>query len=242
MPSACCRWLAASLALLLTGCALAPMEPPPEPVGSAPSPRVYEHVWESLPRLGGETRGYGRYTYVIQGDSGADGRAAARFSALAAAIQSSTATFSELGGSMNPIELNVFLIPAAPGRPEAAAAMSRGLRTLLSASSGNPFRDVGPYLISVREPLMRKATGLLYADLSRIQEPAFSTLLNAYKQRVESTAIGNGVERFQSFRVHLLNTALLTEQSLGFISVAQAEMERVFGSPAPRPAAQPRSP
>lgn len=215
------------------------LAPAPAPVKhqerfyKAMAPNLKEHVWQFLKKEQVVDDGYGLYTYVLTGRNISDTNATGRYSKLVSLIQSSTTSKTDLPSDIDESQLNTFLIPAkgAPGEERADQELSMTLLFKIALGSGKDFSGPGPFLFSIHQPIRsgksNSLVNILYADLSSVHEKAFAELVRAYKERVTGSAI-SGTEKLSSFRISLLNTALIAEDSIGFIKTAEASFRDTF--------------
>jgi len=196
--------------------------------------RPVAHVWSYLYELGGESPGYATYSYVLAGHDDQDSDTATRYLKLVEEIRHSTSGSDELGDTISPERLNLFLIPATKseyGENQTNYVLSKALLTVLAANSGEAFSRPGPYLITLYKPLCSGEEGevadILYIDFTNIHPDAIPEVVRTYKNRVVDEGV-EGIERLKSLRLLLLNMALLTEDSIGFAQKAYAELVAAF--------------
>lgn len=211
----------------------------PPPVMAAPSlPRA--HLWDQLYQEGEEEKGYGMYTYVLLNrPSGIPSKAPAweRYQSLIDAIKQST----PLADNFNDYpkeDFNIFLIPTisdsateeSAGKKLNAILSSRILTGIVIQTEDQDFRqrlnnNPGPFLISSLEPISSRDSGqmdLLYLDLTSTNPAAMPEVVSAYKQRITSDEI-DGIQRFRSIRLALLDLILDTDDHIKIVKTASAK-------------------
>lgn len=169
--------------------------------------------------------GYATYSYVLSGDRNASGN----YEKLIKEIYNHTA--SEAAGGLK--NYNVFLIPAVSDKcgnyinykPDYGASLVI-MDTLRRYVNINKFKDAGPYIITMYEPIRSddsdKIFDVLYLDLTGLNPAAYSDFVDGYKASLEENKI-SGIRRLQSFRLDLLRFALILEDSIGFAKIAHAD-------------------
>lgn len=154
---------------------------------------------------------------------------------LVNSIQSSTNRADSIPASVSKANFNLFVIPAKSisGRatPNPHFELSKLLLTALSTSAPLSFSRPGPYIITLYQPISFGQQGdtadIFYVDLTSIHPAAIPEILHTYKSHVLDERL-NGVQKLQSFRLSLLNAALIAEESIGFAKIAYAELQNAF--------------
>lgn len=211
----------------------------PPPVMAGPSlPR--SHLWDQLYEEGEEEKGYGMYTYVlVNRPSGITSKTPAweRYHSLIDAIKKST----PLADNFNDYpkeDFNLFLIPTISDSATEESAdqklnailSSRILTGIAIQTDDQSFRqrlnnNPGPFLVSSLEPISTRESGqvdLLYLDLTSTNPAAMPEVVSAYKQRITSDEI-DGVQRFHSIRLALLDLILDTDDHIKIVKTASAK-------------------
>ncbi len=202
-------------------------------IGGISLPRA--HVWQYIYSFGDENRGYSSYSYVLVGRDENNQVSSSLYFELIKAIQGSTVSIGILTESVLKENFNLFLIPAISSEDSESHKpnyeLSKLLLTALSTTSPLTFSQPGPYIITLYQPIsFGKPTDeaeVMYTDLTGIHTDVIPELVKAYKSQVLNTKI-SGVDKLQSFRLSLLNLALITEDSIGFAKVAYAELQKAF--------------
>ena len=196
----------------------------------------FSHAWEYLFSYGDEERGYATYSYVLVGRDNTNQQATFLYYELVKAIQGSTISAETLTEDIPKSKLNVFIIPVASGEDDGQEKpdyeLSKLLLASLSISSSLKLSRPGPYIMTLYQPISvasgRTIADVLYVDLTDTHPKALPEIVRTYKENVIEERL-DGVERLESFRLSLLNLALLAEDSIGFAKSAYAEMRNAFG-------------
>lgn len=219
----CCAFALLGLAVLLSGCSM-------ELQGLPKS-----HLWDALYGAGEEPPGYAMYTYVLINQSKADSAAWSRYEKLVESIKRSTTVVANHDPGFNRSLYNLFLIPYKHGGHQHAESLndilSKSILTSIAASvQKQELRELintnpGPFLISAAEPIsnekLNKDIEMLYVDLTRTNVDAMPEVVAAYKKRLTSDSI-EGLERFNSIRLSLLNLILDADDYISIVKVAYA--------------------
>lgn len=88
--------------------------------------------------------------------------------------------------------------------------------------------SAGPFLISTVHPISASSSSeglvnLLYVDLSNTNPAAMGEVVSAYKRRISYNEV-EGVKRFRSTRLALLNVILNVDDSIKLVKVAAADV------------------
>ncbi len=201
--------------------------------GSNLLPRA--HVWQYMYSLGDEGSGYPTYSYVLVGRDENNQVASSLYFELVKAIKGSTSRVGSLPESTPKGEFNLFLIPAINSNNSETHKpnyeLSKLLLTALSTTSAISFSQPGPYIITLYQPIsFGKPTDvaeIMYVDLTGTHIATIPEIVKTYKSQVLNKKI-SGIDKLQSFRLSLLNLALITEDSIGFAKVAYAELQKAF--------------
>lgn len=181
------------------------------------------HMIRCFSKLNEVKNGYATYSYVLSGDRNASGN----YQKLINEIYYHTA-FDAAGGLKN---YNVFLIPGVCNKgvgytnykPDYEASLMI-LDIFKRCANVNKFKDAGPYIITMYEPIRsdssEKIFDMLYLDLTGLNPAAYSDFIDGYKTSLEESKI-SGIGRLRSLRLDLLRFALLLEDSMGFAKIAQ---------------------
>lgn len=220
----CYAFALLGLAVLLSGCATMPME---GKVAHETLPK--SHLWAALYGADEEPAGYAMYTYVLINRSKADLVAWNRYERLVESITSSTSSVDTRPPDFNRSLFNLFLIPQ-----EAESLNDKLAKSILTSIAASvqkqELRELininpGPFLISAAEPIsnenLNKKIDMLYVDLTQTNVDAMPEVVAAYKKRLTSDSI-EGLERFNSIRLSLLNFILDADDYIGIIKVAYA--------------------
>jgi len=184
---------------------------------------------------GDEDHGYATYSYVLVGRDEFNQDAISLYLKLISAIQGSTVEVLSLPNNVRAANFNLFLIPAIGKKgdvsPEPNYELSKLLLTALSASSPENFDSPGPYIITLYRPIsFRKQDDLadiLYIDLTNLHPTAIPEVVSTYKRKILEENI-SGIDKLRSIRLSILNTLLITEDSIGFARAAYAELRSAF--------------
>lgn len=177
----------------------------------APPWQVEAHAWEFFTAAGGESKGYGAYTYVLFGrrtGSQLVPQVKRSYAALLDAIIASTPHLTEVSPDIPHDRLNLFCIPGRTAWEEGLEALDEGvekfpaldnyasglaLSTLSTAGNGavrsreilNVIQDSpGPFLLTTLQPMRQVKSGapMLFVDLSRFPPETYADLITAYKR------------------------------------------------------------
>jgi len=193
------------------------------------------HLWDALYDADEEPPGYAMYTYVLINRSKTDTAAWSRYEKLVVSIMLSTSAVGDHGPDFNKSLYNLFLIPHAPEGSQHAESLndilSKSILTSIAACVQNEkLRELintnpGPFLISAAEPIsyekLKKDIEMLYVDLTRTNLAAMPEVVAEYKKRLTSDSI-EGLERFKSIRLSLLNYILDADDYISIVKVAYA--------------------
>jgi hypothetical protein len=215
---------------IVVSCA-GPGSGPNTPAGAAPA----EHFWQYLYAFAGEEPGFATYSYVLVGRDESNPEAVSRYFRLVKAIQASTNNADEIPAYAPKHIFNLFLIPAKKDAVNPSNQpnfeLSKLLLTALSASSPQSFSRPGPYLITLYRPIgfgkKDEVADLLYVDLTDAHPTAIAEIVHVYKSEVLSEPL-DGIEKLESFRLSLLNLALIAQDSIGFAKSAYADLRDAF--------------
>ena len=130
---------------------------------------------------------------------------------------------------------NLFLIPYEYKKDENAESLncilSKSILTSIAASvQKQELRELintnpGPFLVSSTEPISDKNysadTEMLYYDLTRTNVDAIAEVVAIYKNRLTSDEI-QGIERFKSIKISILNLMLDADDYINIVKVAYA--------------------
>jgi hypothetical protein len=198
---------------------------------------IEAHVWA---RLTDESQvddaGYGMYTYVLLNQDLRQDETSTKYRDLIDAIVASTLSQDETRASEAKSNLNLFLIPFRKDRSDSInTTLSKKILMQFSLNTTDAkLKNViasrpGPFLISVPQPVSLLADTskipMLYVDLSGTNVYAIPEVVTAYKQRLVDKSVGS-VERFQSFRLMLLNTLLIGNDCVQLVKDAYAGWSR----------------
>jgi hypothetical protein len=184
---------------------------------SGPNQGIIDNGYDFLYTKGSEKQGFGLYTYVLLTPMSLE-----REKALLDAIITSTPRVTAFGNDI--ARINVIYIPSAATvasqatSSEVSANYNFDLaRALIATICEMPAKEVvricksglssGPYLFSYASPLskgMQIAPPVLLVDLSGIEEGAFTTFLEAYKEQIKSDDISDG-QKINSLYIKVLN-------------------------------------
>ena len=200
------------------------------PVIVAPM-KTYNHVWQKLSRFDAVKDEYGLYTYVLTNRSASDNIASNRFNKLVYSIENTTSE-ADLQLSKNEKgTLNVFLIPYDKYLASVDQELAKRLLLSLSINSKRDFPGAGPYLFTIHKPIQlgksNELIDILYVDLSNMHEKAFDELIKVYKTSVTDSNF-HGLQKLSSFKISLLNSMLVAEDSIKFIKTAEASFYNAF--------------
>ncbi|MBI4619637.1 MAG: hypothetical protein HY739_05695 [Desulfobacterales bacterium] len=228
-----CAFALLGLAMLLSGCAT--IEPK-----TATKARAVElprsHLWDALYGANKEPSGYAMYTYVLINRSKADMAAWNRYEKLVESIKLSTSAVGNYSPGFNRSLYNLFLIPHKDKGHQPSESLndilSKSILTSIAAASvqKQKLRELintnpGPFLISAAKPIsnekINKNIEILYVDLTRTNLDAMPEVVAAYKKRLSSDSI-EGLERFNSIRLSLLNFILDADDYISIVKVAYA--------------------
>ena len=206
--------------------------PPPCPVFAAP-PR--SHVWQYLYSLNDEPSGYATYSYVLAGRDERNRNASAIYLRLVEAIQSSTSSTSPGLGAAERHVSNLFLIPSRKvgtgGNDAPDYEMSKTLLSMLARKTSMRFTRPGPYIITLYRQISLgrpdELADILYVDMTDVRPGAVAEFVRTYKEQVSSGNIA-GIQQLKSLRLAILNTAIVTEENIGFAKSAYAELQETF--------------
>jgi hypothetical protein len=192
------------------------------------------HLWTNLYKYDEEEDGFATYTYVLVGRDASHKLTQDKYLTLINAITSSISEKEQLPNVALKSKYNLFLIPVIkegiePSRPNEKLSML--LLTALSTFLPGKFDAPGPYLITLAKPIrfghIEEVADILILDLSDKNPGAIREYVRAYKERLIDKRVA-GVEKLQSLRVALLDTALNTEDSLRFARVTFGELQKIF--------------
>ncbi len=193
------------------------------------------HLWDALFDAEKEPTGYAMYTYVLIKQNKANTAAWRRYKKLVKSIMLSTTAVTKHFADFDRSLYNLFLIPhiyIGHQNPENLNdKLSKSILTSIAASVQNPElrklinTNPGPFLISATEPISNKKLNkdieMLYVDLTRTNLDAMPEVVAAYKKRLISDSI-EGLERFNSIKMVLLNLILDGDDYISIIKVACA--------------------
>ena len=193
------------------------------------------HLWDTLYGADEEPPGYAMYTYVLINQSKANSAAWNRYEKLVKSITLSISSVANHGPGFNRSLYNLFLIPHKYGGHQHAESLndilSKSILTSIAASvQKQKLRELintnpGPFLISAAEPIsnekLNKDIEMLYVDLTRTNLDAMPEVVAAYKKRLTSDSI-EGLERFNSIKLSLLNLILDADDYISMVKVAYA--------------------
>jgi hypothetical protein len=189
------------------------------------------HLWAALYGADEEPAGYAMYTYVLINRSKADTAAWRRYEKLVESIKWSTSAVGNHDPGFNRSLYNLFLIPLYQRAESLNDILSKSILTSIAASVQQPeLRELintnpGPFLISATEPIstknLIKDIDMLYVDLTRTNVDAMPEVVAAYKKRLTSDSI-EGLERFNSIRLSLLDFVLDADDYISIVRVAYA--------------------
>ena len=182
---------------------------------------VYNNVWRYT-KKSVINKGFGLYNYVLTSRTEEDKIASARYHKLVAAITSSTSSFDELPEPTNLGQLNLFLIPGSKSIDEKGA---KNLLTAISINSKHDFSGPGPYLFTMSGTIenSQDLVNMLYVDLSNTHEGAFNEMIDVYKKQVIDSKLV-GIKSLKSFKISLLSSALVAEESISIVKAAKADI------------------
>jgi hypothetical protein len=171
----------------------------------------YEFLYPSVP----ERIGYGLYTYVLLTPARAD-----RNKAVIDAIEKYTPNVAAFDDDIS--RVNVIYVPSKSPKEDAAALnateydfdRSRSLIAIICAMPSDKIDRIckgglslGPYMFTYTSPLNKQvklSPPVLFVDLTPIQEGAFATFIDAYKEQIKSKDISDG-QKIQSLYIKILN-------------------------------------
>ena len=199
------------------------------PVIVAPM-EVYTHVWQPLSKFDAVEE-YGLYTYVLTNRSASDKIASNRFNKLVYSIKNATYKADLQLSPTEKLKLNVFLIPYDKYLASVDQELAKRLLLSLSINSKRDFPGAGPYLFTTHKPIQlgksNELIDILYVDLSNMHEKAFDELIEVYKASVTDSNF-HGLQKLSSFKISLLNSMLVAEDSIKFIKTAEAGFYNAF--------------
>jgi hypothetical protein len=170
---------------------------------------------------GAERSGFGLYTYLLLTPSIPD-----RSKAMLDAISTYTASVTAFGNDTS--HINVIYIPTKNSlkggsfkhynKGDTYASydfeLSRSLIATICGSTSQEVKSVcktgltlGPYMFTYVSPLKKNvklSPPMLFVDLSSIQQGAFATLVDAYKEQIKSEDISSG-QKIDSLYIKILN-------------------------------------
>jgi len=203
---------------------------------------LQEHAWELLTNMDSEESGYGMYTYVLFGHrpdlpGTIQTETIERYKKLLEAIAKTTLWAKDLE-EFTKEETHLFYIPAiAKGKeitlPNYNSTLSlryiATLRRMIKKDNPDLANRLtarpGPFLISALKPIGKidtVQTDLLYADLSKTNPAAMGEVVAAYKHRISSKSVSQ-IERFNPFRLSLLNLILNADDNVVLVKAALAD-------------------
>jgi hypothetical protein len=190
--------------------------------------------WQSLYLLNDEKYGYATYSYVLTGRSAINQDEKTRYLKLIDAVTGRSTPDKLIKSSLRGY-YNLFLIPSVKNpntaNDEPDYRLSKQLLDIISIKLSKAFLNQGPYIITLYKPVAEgnpdTIADILYADLTKVHPAAFPEVVRAYQSHVSSKQI-HGIEKLKSFRLDILNLMLITEESIGFVKVAYADLQRYF--------------
>ncbi|MGA1794559.1 MAG: hypothetical protein ACMUIL_01765 [bacterium] len=233
-----------TLMVIASGCATYGRQaglPGEEPVGlpgeePAMMARPRAHLWKPLYKIGEEPSDYAIYTYVLINSDKTDFDAWSRYEKLVEAITSSTLSVEDYSLDFNPSDYNLFLIPCSEKKEGDETeslndSLSQSIMTKIGAEANDEnlrktAMNPGPFLISVIKPIGIRGgeyIDMLYVDLTRTNEAAMTEIVAAYKNRLTDSTI-QGVKRFLSVRLALLNIILDADDYIHLVKVTYADL------------------
>lgn len=191
-------------------------------------------LFDYLDAYGDEEEGYAAYSYVLARSNNPEDEASQKYFELVKAITSSTVAADSLREIINIAKYNLFLIPAKENSGyEPDLALSKSLLLAFAEISPDQFSKPGPYIITIDKPIRFDyefdEVDMLVADLTNLHPEAIPELVREYKSQVINNDI-QGIEKLSSFKISLLNGALLLEENLAFAKVAYSSFKSFFTS------------
>lgn len=193
------------------------------------------HTWDTFSQLGGETKGYAMYTYVLLGHNLTDASLKQRYQVLVDTIIDTS--ISPYGAEYLPKdETNIFYIPTKNGNPPEMENynidLSKIILNKLAIAVGqervNFANHPGPFLVSSIKPLGELANPeeicILYTDLSNMNPDVVKAVTIEYKVRVSDKPATGCVEKFNNTFLNLMS--LLKDFGDAFV-IIKAEAKEI---------------
>lgn len=230
----CCAFALLVLSVILSGCTSIPAYINIQDTDQLRKASRRSSLWDKLYSANGEPHGYAMYTYVLINRNKADSAAWDRYVKLVESIELSTSAVDDFGIDLNRDQYNLFLIPHKHGGQDLNDTLSKSILTIIAASTPDKkLRELintnpGPFLISSVVTISKEKINqdkqnieMLYVDLTRTNLNAMPEVVAAYKKRLISDSI-EGIERFNSIRLSLLNLILDADGYISIVKVAYA--------------------